>query len=879
VISREKGISLMLEISHQDQNNKLLYKLRRKFILWSILFLFLGIGLGSSLTMGWLIYTGSSIVPSRSMSSSDKLAELAPSVLPSPAPKSLDPKSEQHQGESSILEAVLLNGGGNAESNYFSHHLHIRMMRELLEKRGIDNSSILVFSTDGEDPKPDQVISTSLPWFWLWEDLAEARFIDPTRLINTTLPGTKMYPARLNYIRHKLGQLTQRVNRRTDPSTILLFVTDHGTRGSGDLNNKIELWHQQINVRQLRELLRPIAQKNRVISIMSQCYSGGFANLMYESEHKLHGNRCGFFSTIANREAYGCFPQTAKKGWVGHAYRMIRALRQNKTYDQAHREVLLTDLTPDVPISTSDIYLEHFLQRKFGKRREAFTKAVDRLLHSVWQHKPAFLNDEIALLRRIESHFYLSKHLSLQKFLRNLNQLREQIKDLQKFNSLWEKVWQEAQRGSLMKFYQGHPKISASVEREFDRQKLDKQSRKVGKQIYNLYVSHLNKHPSIKNRLKQLYKRYDRVYQQIYLLQVREGILLRVAMRLNRIAGLYYLHTQGSPSERDEFEKLRRCEETPIGGSDIKGDLLAEGTDREQPPDKIPTISLDRVFPSWLGIGFQSTINGWFPHYEKIAPGAVQITSIEKGSPADEGGLQIGDIILAVGGQMLQLSSELRELVMLAKPDNDHYLLIYRAGKMLTIKVHLKPLALLYSFDQNTTPEPDTHSIPPLPNTEIEPDTEVFGLPVPQITQPPTRKQSPELDIKLRSIDGHSLQFPAVQGISLVYFWATWCEACKALAPMLRKLQAKFSKKELQIFAVTSDTPALLKPFVKQWSGRFPFLIGIDKQGALSRRYRIDTIPQAMLFRPDGSVVQHLRIIHSGSGPKLASDIRQFLKP
>ena len=65
-----------------------------------------------------------------------------------------------------------------------------------------------------------------------------------------------------------------------------------------------------------------------VVVLMSQCYSGSFANLMYPqtSGGLPTGNMCGFFSATPDRQAYGCYPENRDKDNVGHSFAFIENL-------------------------------------------------------------------------------------------------------------------------------------------------------------------------------------------------------------------------------------------------------------------------------------------------------------------------------------------------------------------------------------------------------------------------------------------------------------------------------------------------------------------------------------------------------------------------
>jgi hypothetical protein len=80
------------------------------------------------------------------------------------------------------------------------------------------------------------------------------------------------------------------------------------------------------------------------------------------------GNVCGFFASTADRQAYGCYPENWDKDNVGHSFAFIESLRAGDTFAEAHNRVLVIDRTPDVPLTTSDVYLERLLEGVAHKR-------------------------------------------------------------------------------------------------------------------------------------------------------------------------------------------------------------------------------------------------------------------------------------------------------------------------------------------------------------------------------------------------------------------------------------------------------------------------------------------------------------------------------
>lgn len=775
------------------------------------------------------------------------------------------------------------------------------MIEEALRKRGLPSNKIKVFSADGEDPSPDQMVLEPLAYSWLWQGLPEWQMLDPAKLVNTTLPGTTMFPAKKATIQTQIRALAQEVRKQKSPSTVLWFVTDHGTKGKGPWGNNIELWHEKLNVGELRDLMDEFPSQTRMVSVMSQCYSGGFANLLYTKAWQVHGNRCGFFSTVANREAYGCFPETAKQERVGHAYRWIRGMRWARTYEEVHRHVLLQDLTPDVPITTSDIYLEDVLRRQARQQKSTLTKHVDARLRRIWSKPHASLQPEIQLMRDIEKRFYLPSYKYLHQVWRDLKRHRDEIKVFKQYEETWQQVWKEIQRGTVMAFYQLNPQIGQSVEAELSRPEIDTQTRETGRQLYDSYLAYMKKNPPIEQRLHRLHKRHQDVTKKIHLMYIHEAALLRVAVRLKRMAGLDYLRTAGGRTRRSHLQNLTRCEATPIGGKPFRTVLQAEGDLREsKKPRMLARISRKQLLPAWLGIGFQPAAQGWNARFEKMAPGAVEVSNVAEQSPAAQSGLKTGDIVVAVGGKMLQIDNEIRDIVMLSPVEKDTFFLVARQGKMLTLKVRLRALdpgtmtasAVPHQHQPSDPPhwgdpsQPDTTvppghpndlGTPPPPHTWVEPDTDVYGLQRVPRRQQPRQRAAPTGKLRMTDVEGKTIQFPAKRGPSLAFFWATWCEGCKSMVPMIKKVQSRYQKRGLSVFAVTTDRPSMLKPFLKQWGSRFPFRVAIDQDNALGRQHRIDAIPQVMVFRPDGSVALHVRRFQENSFPQIESTIRSLL--
>jgi len=112
--------------------------------------------------------------------------------------------------------------------------------------------------------------------------------------------------------------------------------------------------------------LRPGVQ---TVMLMSQCCSDTCAAAMYDDRGPApSGYTCGFFATRRERQAYGCYPEGRECARLGYAFRCIDALRQHPTTAAAHRAVLVTNDSPDVPVRTSDLSRERLVSQEAAAR-------------------------------------------------------------------------------------------------------------------------------------------------------------------------------------------------------------------------------------------------------------------------------------------------------------------------------------------------------------------------------------------------------------------------------------------------------------------------------------------------------------------------------
>ncbi len=250
---------------------------------------------------------------------------------------------------------VLLNGGHDPSGNFSSHLMHLKAVYSALRERDVPAANIVVFNADGDDPAPDEstVDDAGLARELLRGTSAERLAHKlPTR--NSTWDGVPMRPATAA----ALSAWVHSVSAELHPGdTLTLFTTDHGSRDAG-----LALWHEAMAPEPMVRLLDEVPEGVRVRLAMSQCFSGAFGRALVATDR---ADRCGVFSVPEDRVAYGCYPlpDDVEEAKVGFAFRFAAESRAAASLAALADTLRLGDDAPDVPLLTSDLFLQGWLSR------------------------------------------------------------------------------------------------------------------------------------------------------------------------------------------------------------------------------------------------------------------------------------------------------------------------------------------------------------------------------------------------------------------------------------------------------------------------------------------------------------------------------------
>jgi thiol-disulfide isomerase/thioredoxin len=728
--------------------------------------------------------------------------------------------------EGGVTHALLINGGSRPESNYQSHLHHLQEMVRLLMERGLPLDRIHVFSADGADEAPDLAVRDAQPdGFWLIEGTRVGKKLKPrTEVTDTRWPEVTLHPAK----KEALGKWFADAGDLRPGDRLLVFVTDHGTQNRQQPDNgAISLWQEKLTVEELKGLLGQLTPGVQAVMVMSQCYSGTFAATIYDDlSGEPGGDACGFFSTTRDRKAYGCYPEGRDRDRIGHAFRFIDALGRNPTTDQAHLDVLLTDSTPDVPMRTSDFYLERLLAEEAEARGLGLDSLVDSLLAEAWRDRGAW-EPEIRLLDEIGEAFGTFSPRSLAElkgYEEELPPLAEKMKD---FAKRWGGTLVDVKEETLRKFVHELPEWEELLQ-QAHLEKLDAEERGI---LLGRLLSELDRfardRPEIWERLERLRERARGASQARWRLDVRGGALRRMRSVLVAIAGRVLLgeHATGEAEagrRRDQqqaLDSLLSCEAFEPGKLRSRWSALLPPEVDAFPPLSDELKLLEEFVPSWLGVEYAAVPEA-VRAGRQIPVGASWLQAVFPESPAVEAGLEVGDVVLGPPERTFDFKGQLREWTMTSPRNTPMLLRVIRPG-----------------------PEPEE-------DLEFVASLVLRPLPLkwPELPGPPKLGElAPSLPTSLEQVGGGSL--PDLHGRQhLLFFWATWCVPCKKAVP---EVMAFAADRGIPVLAITDENNAKVAGFLDKRQEEFFSLVATDRRRASFLAYGVSGTPTMVLVGND----------------------------
>ncbi|MEO8602738.1 MAG: redoxin family protein [bacterium] len=714
------------------------------------------------------------------------------------------------------FKAVLVNGGGQKEVNFQSHLTHVRALVDYLHASGAPAADVTIFTADGTDPAADPATRARV------DDSGDAwilppgllRRLHPIEYVDSSVAGYTLRPATLEALQTWFADQGKAM---ISGDTLLFYVTDHGDLNKDDsTNNSIVLWGQKLTVAQLRGLFAELDPGVRVVMLMSQCFSGAFANVIFGGGGEslaATGNVCGYFASSADRPAYGCYPENRGVDGVGHSFHFIEGLHELARLPEAHKRVLVTDDSPDVPNTTSDFYLERLIAKQAKAENRSATAVADGYIATAFKNRAQW-EPEIRQLDRVGATFGMFSPRSLAELEQQTELLPQVSQQLRTYAQRWGEALDALKLQNFERFMLAQPpwkvRLAPDALKALDAAGRDA----LLNDLVPALAAFTKADGATSKRLDVLRARQEDAEAAAYRMEVRLGVVLRMRALLDQIAGRVALAERGTAEEKTTYAALVSCEDVTFSTDPPFTSAAAM-----EPPPAFPALQSDRavvetVMPAWMGIQFKP-LSEQARQREHRTAGAVTVLTVYPGSAAEKAGLDVGDVILGPPGAPFQEPHQVREWVMQREIGEAAPIEVARGTTITTMTLH---------------PEPYPIKIPELP-----------GPPKVGDAAPPLEKMQPYRgDTQLGAGKPR-----------LLFFWATWCLPCKFSLP---EVMAFAKARNVEVVAITDEDSETLDKFFGQFKDAFPATVVMDPYRAAYQAYGVSGTPTFVLIGADGKV-------------------------
>ena len=302
---------------------------------------------------------------------------------------------------------LVIGGGYSPSGNQVSLEKNVLLFQEILKEQYPSDSACDIFFSDGDSPNRDLQFRDSSFDLPRLNELLGLVF-QKTNDLGYSYRSHEIPSVRGGSNRKNLEKwFNEDAKRVQSGDRLFIYVTAHGGRGANKKeprNTKLYLWnHENIDTKQFVAMLDKLPADAQVIIVMVQCYSGGFANVVFDGAESKKGasaaRRCGFFATVHDRPAAGCTPDIEEANYKEYSTYFWAALRGKSrtgdsiikpdydgngsiSFDEAHAYALLESNSIDISVTTSDTYLRTVSRTADKKIKGLLTRdsPLDQLL-------------------------------------------------------------------------------------------------------------------------------------------------------------------------------------------------------------------------------------------------------------------------------------------------------------------------------------------------------------------------------------------------------------------------------------------------------------------------------------------------------------------
>ncbi|PTL79174.1 Caspase domain-containing protein [Vitiosangium sp. GDMCC 1.1324] len=266
---------------------------------------------------------------------------------------------------------LVLGGGSERSSNEIALEKNVLFFQRTLQTLGLAPSSATVYFANGNDGE------------------ATVRYLGEGSRVLFKAPEVPHLKGAAT-LEHFLDWVEQSA-RGSPQQPVFIYFTGHGGMNGRNLNNNhLALWDSDsLTVRAFGLFLGRLPSTTPVVTMMSQCYAGSFANFIYQDANPrrpvVAQPRCGFFATVEYRPSVGCTPEVDEADYRDYSSSFFAGLAGvsrtgmavasadydgdgRVSYAEAHAFAKVDGETTDLPISTSEAWLQRRVRMKELRR-------------------------------------------------------------------------------------------------------------------------------------------------------------------------------------------------------------------------------------------------------------------------------------------------------------------------------------------------------------------------------------------------------------------------------------------------------------------------------------------------------------------------------
>ncbi len=135
-------------------------------------------------------------------------------------------------------------------------------------------------------------------------------------------------------------------------------------------------------------------------------------------------------------------------------------------------------------------------------------------------------------------------------------------------------------------------------------------------------------------------------------------------------------------------------------------------------------------------------------------------------------------------------------------------------------------------------------------------------------------------DFSLKDVDQKRVSLSEMRGenLTVIDFWATWCQPCVRSIPKLVEISREFEEKGVRFIGISVDSPrniSKVKPFASSMGIPYPVLL--DPNGELMGDLNVLAVPTLLILDADMKIVYSHEGFNAGDETIIRHEIEAFL--